>query len=1244
MNSIHHCLCVIAISVASGSVVPAIVHADDGPAAFWEFGPEEATPIRPVGGIHRDVPGPRPPTFPDFPVNNSAVNFDGKGSRFVFDDPGDDSPFDFDNGDEITLEAWINIRDLSEGDHAYIIGKGRTGNPGFSRDNQNWALRIRGLQGEARVSFLFATVPVEPQQRNWHRYTSLQGFRPQTGWHHIAVTYRFGEPKTMQTWIDGKQVPGVWDAGGPTSKTPAIDNDQIWIGSALSGAAGNSFRGGLDSVGIHREMLDEKTMQSRYRRVGKAPEMESISTEMPELGELESGKVTVTFHEGLPTHDRWLYPEETLPAAASAWSGSAFLLDQIPLKYDDWGIRTGWKAPVLVRMAADVTLPPGEHTILMRARGMARAWVDGQLVTMSKPLVGAPHGEEPITPVSPPPAPGHRPAWHRCQEATGQVEITASTPVRVVFDAMAGGKRFRPEPGELTLAVRLEGDESFSVLRPAGLSEFTLPLTDTAIEDELRRIQQTMTALNDTTRRQAAGNQDAYWTNRHQAARDWLAANPSPAVPPTDQPTPNPIDAFLQASMQRGDSTQQSPTATKQHAFFSTVLPILKSECFRCHGEKDKGGLSLGSRALAVRGGDSGEPAIKPGDPHASELIVRLRSDDDDMRMPPSGKPLSEEKIKVLEKWISDGAKWPELQPDTVATESAALIGDSAFIRRAFLDTVGVVPSENDVKQFLSDTSPDKRERLIDQLLNDPRWADNWMGYWLDVLAENPTMINASLNSTGPFRWYLYDSLRDNKPIDRMVSELLMMRGGAHDGGSAGFALAAQNDSPFAAKGHIVGNAFLGIEMQCARCHDSPYHSTTQRDLYSLAAMFARKSLSVPKSSTVPAGFFEKSDRNSLIKVTLKPGEKVTPAWPFADVTGAKDDDSLRALMQRSDDPREKLATLITAPQNQRFAQVIANRIWRRYIGAGIVEPPQDWEGNPASHPELLEWLGKELVGQNYDIKQLTRTIMTSQLYQREAVGQNRDAAPEQRKFAAPDRRRLTAEQIADSFFEATGREMDVEPMTLDPDGRAASNTRNSYGKPHRCWMFVSNSNERDRPSLTLPRAEAVIEMLTAFGWTADRQAPKTDRETEPNVLQPAVMANSTLTISLTKAADASPLADLAVEADSPRELLDSLFLRFVSRRPTAAETEIFLAPLREDFSDRLVPQDEIVPPEAPPRLPQVTWWNHVRNDANTIQQELASRVLQGPPADPRLTTAWRQRYEDVVWSIVNLREFVWIP
>src|SRR5690606_31128848 len=141
--------------------------------------------------------------------------------------------------------------------------------------------------------------------------------------------------------------------------------------------------------------------------------------------------------------------------------------------------------------------------------------------------------------------------------------------------------------------------------------------------------------------------------------------------------------------------------------FHANILPILKSECFRCHDEKEQGGLTLSTREFAIMGGFSGEPAITPGDPHASAMIARLRSKDAETRMPPTGKPLPEEKIQLLEKWISDGAKWPEKQLSSVRTTPAPIIGDADFIRRAYLDTVGVVPTAEAVREFLADESPD---------------------------------------------------------------------------------------------------------------------------------------------------------------------------------------------------------------------------------------------------------------------------------------------------------------------------------------------------------------------------------------------------------------------------------------------------------------------------------------------------------------------------------------------------------
>lgn len=478
-----------------------------------------------------------------------------------------------------------------------------------------------------------------------------------------------------------------------------------------------------------------------------------------------------------------------------------------------------------------------------------------------------------------------------------------------------------------------------------------------------------------------------------------------------------------------------------------------------------------------------------------------------------------------------------------------------------------------------------------------------------------------------------------------MATELIMLRGGEAEGGSAGFGIAAENDAPFAAKGHIVASAFLGIELQCARCHDSPYHTTTQKDLYSLAAMFNREPVTVPKTSQVPAAFFENQKlRKSLIRATLAAGEPVPPQWPFATATAVSDGPEIDGLMQNPQDSRERLAALVTAPQNVRFSRVIVNRIWKRLMGAGLVEPVHDWEGGNASHPQLLDWLARELVVNDYDLRHVVRLIVSSQAYQREAVGKNLAASATMRYFNAPQRRLLSAEQIVDSLHHATGRPIDVEELTFVHDGRRDLGHRQTLGKPTRAWMFGDLKNERDRPSLSLPKARAVADVLEAFGWTGARQMPITDRETDPNVLQPGVLANGTLSVSLTRASYQSEMADLAVAAISPELFTDSLFLRCLSRQPKPEERESFTRALADGFDTRLVPADRIARVEELSRLPLVTWFNHGRAEANEIQLEIERRVLAGPPPDPRVSPEWRAVYEDALWSLINHREFVWTP
>lgn len=1205
----------------------------------WRFDGENEVPFAVKGKIHFGDEGPRSPEFPDFGDSNNALRLLG---GYLVLDPEASQPFTFTNGETITIEAWARLEELSAKSPMYIIGKGRSGSSEFAADNQNWGLRLVQEDGVARLSYLFAT-PDEPGNAHWHRWTSTGGIHVESGWHHVAVRYTFGEPKSIAGWINGKVTTGKWDMGGATTKPPVNDADTVWIGSALNGNPSSTFKGRLDNVAVYRGALPDETMVARFSRVGPPRVGEPLPATMPDFGALSKGTVHVTISDGLASHMRWPYSGEEKEEPALAFDVNAFLLSELPLQYDEWGIRTGWDAPLIVRLAADVPMEVGDFTYLLRSRSLGRLWVDGTLVAESAVLNDyPPNGEEPLTPLAEPPLPGLRPHGYRIQEIRGSFRNASPDrhTARVVLEIIVGGPNIRTEIGEACIAVMTPSSDTFDVLTPMGGAR--IALTDEAVDRELNATAQILKSLDDSRRRTAATSVDAYWTQRHDQARAWATANPTP-LPPTLDSVDHPVDQFIQAKIERALASNSADDASTQQ-FHNNVYPILSEACFRCHAEKAKGGLRLDSLDAILLGGDSEIPAVVPGQPQSSELIARITTEDEDERMPPTDLSLSEEEIAALTSWIEAGAPWPEAP---VAAEDVALaspIDDYSFIRRVYFDTVGVPPTPQAIEAFVSDSNGQKRDALVNRMLEDERVADNWMGFWQDMLAENPTLINASLNSTGPFRWFIYDALRDNKPLDRMVTELIMMRGGVHEGGSAGFALAAENDSPFAAKGNIVATAFLGVELQCARCHDSPFHSTTQGDLFALAAMLGRKPLTVPKTSVVPPEFFSKLDRKPLIEVTLAPGQVIEPKWPFTAFTGEPDGAFIADSLTNPNDTRERLAALITSPANTRFPRVMVNRIWDRLMGAAIVQPLHDWEGRSPSHPELLDWLACELVSNDYDLKHVMRLIMTSDAYQREALGDNKSRSADLRFFNAPDPRRLVAEQVVDALHASTDRSMDVEPLTFVHDGRRPLNQRLTLGTPTRGWMFANLANERDRPSLSLPKAQSIADVLEAFGWTGARQKPIVARDTDPNVLQPGVLANGSLTASLTRASEDSALAQLAIDTLTPEHLLSQLFLRFLSRPPSAGEQATFLPIIASGFDDRILPPNEQTPREPWPELPLVTWFNHLQGEANTIQIEWDRRTRIGPAPDPRLQAEWREAYEDVAWSLVNLPEFVWIP
>ncbi|WP_298859885.1 DUF1553 domain-containing protein [uncultured Gimesia sp.] len=570
------------------------------------------------------------------------------------------------------------------------------------------------------------------------------------------------------------------------------------------------------------------------------------------------------------------------------------------------------------------------------------------------------------------------------------------------------------------------------------------------------------------------------------------------------------------------------------------------------------------------------------------------------------------------------------------------LLNDLAFLRRLSLDATGIVPSPEWIQTYLADKPKTRRANAITRLLNDPGWADNWVGYWQDVLAENPNIVNPTLNNTGPFRWWIHESFYDNKPFDRFLTELVMMEGSKYFGGPAGFEMASQNDAPMAAKAHIVGQAFLGLNMKCARCHDAPFHDFKQRDLFSLAAMLKRSPQGVPKTSSIP-GFDPKSN-SMLVSVTLLPGANVTPKWTFEELIkpGKFPENYLRS----SKDTREQLAAIMTSPRNERFANVIVNRVWNRYLGRGLVEPVDDWDGQEPSHPKLLKYLSQQFVIHGYDLKTLARSIFESDLYQRQAttdVSKIETLVDATYNYASPVLRRMEAEQIVDSLFVICGKPLDAGRMCIDIDGARDYHSSLDLGTPRRAWEFTSPSNERDRPSLALPFGQPFITLMKTFGWRDTRQNPSSSREYTSTALQPAILANGLIGKRFTRLSDDSDFTKLSLQDQPVEELIVKTVMKILTREPSDSELKIFVDLLQPGYAARINKNAKIVRRKTLPRN-LVGWSNHVNSRANEIKVELEHAVKEGDPPTQRLKEDWRNRYEDLLWTLLNSPEFVFVP
>ena len=476
-----------------------------------------------------------------------------------------------------------------------------------------------------------------------------------------------------------------------------------------------------------------------------------------------------------------------------------------------------------------------------------------------------------------------------------------------------------------------------------------------------------------------------------------------------------------------------APLAAAEIDFTHEIAPILRTHCGKCHlGAKKEGGLSLNTRELLLAGGEDGK-VVTPGKNGESELVRRILSSDPERRMPPEGLRVPPEKVALLKRWIEEGAKWdegfafqkseyePPLKPRKPALPPAvggrdnpvdriidayfakekiappAPAGDEVFLRRIYLDLIGLLPTPRQRDEFLTDRRTDKRQRLIRGLLdNDLAYAEHWLTFWNDLLRNDYTGTGFITGGRKQITTWLHRGLLENKPYDQFVRELI-----APTPESEGFIQGIRWRGEVNASQTVeiqfaqnISQAFLGINMKCASCHDSFIDRWKLKDAYSLAAIYAQQPLPIHRCDK-PTG------TNGL------------PGWIFPELGQIQADAPQPERLKQ-------LAQLMTHPENGRFTRTVVNRFWHRLLGRGIVHPVDAMHTEPWNS-DLLDYLASQLAEDRYDLKKSLELICTSRAYQAQTPPQASPPPAASYVFHGPQARRLTAEQFVDAVWQLTG-------------------------------------------------------------------------------------------------------------------------------------------------------------------------------------------------------------------------------
>ena len=460
------------------------------------------------------------------------------------------------------------------------------------------------------------------------------------------------------------------------------------------------------------------------------------------------------------------------------------------------------------------------------------------------------------------------------------------------------------------------------------------------------------------------------------------------------------------------------------------------------------------------------------------------------------------------------------------------LCSDEEFIRRASLDAIGVLPTVEQVKGFLADQDPHKRNKLIEKLLDDPRYADHWAIKWADLLRPNPFRVG--IKSVYLIDQWLRESFRQNKPYDQFAREIVTAQGSTHKYGPVVVFRDRRQPEDITT---LVSQVFLGVRLECAKCHHHPNEKWSQEDFYQFAAFFGQlkrkgQGISAPISGEPEYIWFAPGGdvKHPVSEQVMKP----------------KAPDGPSEAIEAERDPRQLLAAWMTRADNPFFAKAAVNRVWGELMGRGLVHPVDDFRiSNPATNDALLDALAKDFVQHGYDLKHAIRTIMRSRAYQLSSVpaaGNARDTKNHSRWY----RKRPSAEVLLDAVSDVTG-----VPENLPGVGQGV--------RAVAAWNYRIDS-----------------EFLDAFSRPNPSADPPCERENQGSIIQALHLMNSNRLLAKIKNENGRA-AKLAASKLTPEEIVTELYLAAYSRRPTAEEQGIAIKAFAEEGATRRTATEDIL-------------------------------------------------------------------